>query len=114
MTTAESRHQGLRRGWPWLVPDLPECSIEEMANGLVPNFGIGHHDVLKSVFALEQADGTLKERLRKGRIDNVRRGVPEHLSHILVEDFAVHLLETQEVFLRELRAMAVVERLHYF
>lgn len=85
-----------------------------MANGLVSHLGISHHDVLKTVFTLKEPDRTLEERLRKGRINNVRRVVPEHLAHILVENFAVHLLETQEVLLRELGAMAVVERLHDF
>lgn len=74
---------------PWLIPYFPECPVEEMANGFVPHLGIGHHDVLKPVFTLEEADGPLEERLREGRIDYIRRVVSEHLGHILVEDVPV-------------------------
>src|SRR5699024_4384713 len=90
-------------------PHVPQRAVEKMPDRLLARLSIREDDVLHLVIALEQADRAPEERLRESREHHVRRIIAQHLGHGLVEDFAVDLLEAQEIVARELGAMALVE-----
>ena len=66
---------------------MPLRPAEEMARCV----SIGEHDIAHLVAALEHPDRALKEALGEVGVNDIRRIVAEHFSHILSEDFRLAL-----------------------
>lgn len=92
-----------------LCPDFPKRPIEKMANGLFSHLSVGQNDVLHFVVPLEQVNRALEEGLRECRVHDVRRVIAQHIGHVVIQNRSINLLETDKVFTRELRPMAVIE-----
>ena len=92
-----------------VITRFAERPIEKVSGCFVAGFGIGQHDIPHLVILLEHADRTLEKRLCERRIDDIGRVVAQHLSHVIVDDIAVHLLEADHVLFAEARTMALVE-----
>ena len=80
-----------------------------MPDRLVAGLGIGEDDIFHFRVALVNFDRPLEKGLAEGRKHHSGRIIAQHFDHILVHDLAVHLLEPEEVFLRELSAMTLVK-----
>ena len=85
-----------------------------MSDRLFPHLCISQHYIPHLIVALEKIDCALEESLGESRIDNIGRIVAQHLGHILIDDFAIDLLEADQVLFGELGAVAVVECLDDF
>jgi len=76
---------------------------------LLTGVSAGHDHAVHFVVLLERPDHALKEGLRERVLNNVSRIVSHPVEHVVVQDFAVHPLEAQEVLTAEIRAVPLVE-----
>ena len=74
----------------------------------VAGLGIAQDDALHLVVALENLDGTLEEGLAECRKHHIGRVVAQHFGEVVIHDFTVDPLETDEVLARERRSVAIV------
>ena len=86
-----------------------------MADRLFPHLRIREDDIFHFVVALEKIDCALEESLEKAAYTTSGGIVAQHLGHILIDNFPVHLLEADEssrvncVPWRSLKALMISE-----
>ncbi len=88
---------------------LAQSPAEEVVEDAIAIFRVGHDDALKAAVALILLDRLFEETAHEGRAGDIRRIVPQHRRHFLIERFALHLFEADEILFRELCPVPVVE-----
>ena len=76
----------------------------------VAGLGIAQDDALHLVVALEHLDGALEESFAECRKHHIGWVVAQHFGQVVIQDFAIDLLETDEVIARECRPVTIIER----